>query len=167
MGRPVIVDDGGSIRIKFNEDPSASDKHPRGKMDGLFNVEKGTSPKWESSEVVKGHGQGPSTDYEYSNARLAYVDENGLVSSNKLVPFQKDVVVFTDRKLKVKLEIKAKKLKVSILSDGDEPIIESRGNNRKRGYVVVNGGNINKVEFDGVQANMPVKPTIYLGVVIT
>lgn len=163
MGRPVIVDDGGSIRIKFDEGPYTNDKKARGQMDGLLVVDKGTSPKWASEEaVIKGHGQDP--DYDYTKAVIGWVEESGASGTQPHNNFS-TVLVSTDLCLKVELKRSGKKLKIRVFSDGDEPIIQSKSKNRKRDYVVLNGGNITQIECDGTSPNLG--PTVYMGVTIT
>jgi hypothetical protein len=160
MGRPVIVDDGGSIRIMWKQDRPGN--HPAGKMDGLLDVEE-SGGQWRSKTPIEAKGQ----DCKYDKAVIAWVTESGEVGTQPYEDFE-NIIVSTDLNLNVELtrDPNSKKLEIKVRRDVDEPIIESKYINRKCGYTVVNGGGINQITCDGVSPNIQ-SPTVYIGVTIT
>lgn len=150
MGAPVLVDDGGSIRIK------QAKKNAGGVMDSLFTIVEGpnsdepgmpANSKWSKHEIDAPNNP---KDY-YSKASLFYVAEDGTPITDNLT--LNTIKVTTDFGLTVELKKigAGEKLKLMISSEEAEPILESRQHKGKRSYVVVNGGRIVQVS-DGASS---------------
>jgi len=158
MGAPVMVDDGGSIRIKL----ALLDPDSAGVMDSLFDVQ--------SYESV--HER--NSDDPYTKALVFYLDEDGNLSPGTPVASQfKRVLIHGDVNINVEVERKAagKKLKIRVFGNGVDPQIESRQHNNKRSYSVTNAGRIMQVDIEddsGDTNSIDIPPSgIYTSVVIT
>lgn len=158
MGAPVMVDDGGSIRIKL----ALLDPDSAGVMDSLFDV----------SGCESAHERN-STD-PYTKALVFYLDEDGNLNPGPPVAsLFKKVLIYGDVNINVEVERKAggKKLKIRVFGNGVDPQIESRQHNNKRSYSVANAGRIIQVDIEddnGVTNSINIPPTgIYTSVVIT
>jgi hypothetical protein len=166
MGRPVIVDDGGSIQITWKQNRPIG--RAAGKMDGLLDVrENDVNPprKWISECEVHDPGQ------PYSQASIAWVREDRASGTQQLNQFQR-ILVSTDLSQNVEVTmVQGGKLNIMLYSHDVEPIIESKYINKKRSYAVINGGRINRIEYDdqnGVNQEFIFPgPTVYMSVVIT
>lgn len=146
MARPVIVDDGGSIRIKC--------KKGDGKMDDL----------------LAAGAQELEDDPSYSKAFIGFVEEAGASNTYTIGPF-KTISVSTDsgKNIEVKLD-KQGKLKIKV-SGSPNPAINPHFSDGKFSYTVVNGGNINSIKYkDQNNADHDFAfpgATVYMGVIIT
>ena len=159
MGRPVIIDDGGSVRIMWKQDRPGN--RPAGKMDDLLEVNENPG-QWVSNTSINAPGQ----DGRYNNAEIAWVEEGPGSGTQSFANFQR-VVVSTDLNLNVELtrDPPTGRLTITIIKAGDEPIIECKYVDRKCSYTIVNCGSINQITCDGVS---PITvPTVYKGVTIT
>lgn len=171
MGRPIMIDDGGSIRINFAEELDTSGQELAGNMDGLRKVRRISTTRWEAEEQeVKGHGGGNS--YKFTKATFAWVTTDGIADKTDVPSFEM-IEISTDNGQKVKLtrENTNNKLSIMVSSDSAEPIIESKSNKMTLGYVVVNGGRITQITLDNegqIGGNMPIPPgAVYYGVIIS
>jgi hypothetical protein len=168
MGSPVIVDDGGSTRIK-RMSPGII-----GEMDKLLDVTRQAHPvvrpgsPWSEEEVVD----------NFSQVRIVYQERDG-ASHEILIPAFQKVQISSHFDQNVILEKAGNRLKITLFSDVVEPMVESRQHDRKRRYIVSNSGAIEAVTVDGVAvydtgatggATVPAgisKPVIYTSVVLT
>jgi hypothetical protein len=158
MGRPVMVDDGGSIRIKLAlEDPDSA-----GVMDSLFDVENHQSE----------HNRNSPKNDAYSEVLLFYLDVNGdlVPATPAAVPFE-SIKIFGDSNMEVEVSKNppGTKLKIKLIGDGLDPAIESKQHKNKRSYVVSNAGRIEKVAVTvggGTQDHNIPSTAIYTSVVI-
>lgn len=146
MARPVIVDDGGSIRIKRIEGD--------GKMDGLLTAKEHTL----------------QNDPTYTNAFIGWILEAGGAGTQPIGQFKK-IKVSTDSGQKVEVSFNNQdKLKIKV-SGSPGPVINPQFGNGKFSYTVVNAGNINRIEYkDQTGADQDFifpGPTVYMGVFIT
>jgi hypothetical protein len=150
MGKPVIVDDGGSIRIRLALEGSDS----VGEMDSL--LKPGTNEH--------------ERDDSYTKALIFWLDKEGILSQQDIASF--DTILISGD---FGLDVEAKKinsasnpkLKLKVSSQTAEPIIESKQHKWKRSYNVVNGGRIKKIKVDGSPVLTLNDSDIYCCVVIT
>lgn len=148
MARPVIVDDGGSIRIKLALD----DPNSAGVMDSLF------EPGANEHEI----------DDSYTEALIFWLDKDGDLTQEDITNFD-TILISSD----FDLDVEAKKtnggskLKLKVSSQAPGPIIESKQHKKKRSYSVVNGGRIKKIKVDGTTIRTMNDTDIYACVVIT
>lgn len=159
MGRPVLVDDGGSIRVKLAlEDPDSA-----GVMDSLFDVENHRSE----------HNRNCGPDDAYGQVLIFCLDVNGnpVPGTPATVQFDK-VTIRGDSNIDVEVSKNppGTKLKIEVIGTGVDPVIESKQHNNKRSYTISNAGRIEEVVVDdgtGVN-NAPNIPAtaIYTSVVI-
>jgi hypothetical protein len=148
MGRPVIIDDGGSIRIRLAlEDPDSA-----GVMDSLF------EPGANEHEI----------DDSYTNALFFWLDKNGVLTPKNIANFD-TILVSSDFGLDVEAKKSGagSKLKLKVSGQSPGPIIESKQHKKKRSYNVVNGGRIKKISVDGATFHTLNETDIYGCVVIT
>jgi hypothetical protein len=164
MAEAVIVDDGGSTRIKRVMAGSAV-----GAMDSLLDVDdfgNGT------------RGSDHTINDSYSQLLIVIQDKFGK-------PFQINDSSFTTVEISSGLaqDITAVKngssLKLTVFSSSSDPIVESKQHKKKRRYVVSNSGPIEKITVDGaivfnVRPNEPSvlpagasKPIVYTSIVLT
>ena|SRR5688572_10005934 len=165
MAEAIIVDDGGSTRIKRVMTGTAV-----GAMDSLLDVD----------DLGNGtRGSDHTINDSYSNLLIVIQDKFGK-------PFQITDASFTTVAISSGLnqEITAAKngsssLTLTVFSGASDPIVESKQHKKKRRYVVSNSGPIEKVIVDGaivfnVRQGEPnvlpagaSKPIVYTSVVLT
>jgi hypothetical protein len=164
MADTVIIDDGGSTRIKKVTTTTAV-----GAMDSLLDVDDRGDGTRGSDHTI--------TD-SYSHLRIVIQDKLGK-------PFQITDASFTSVAISSGLaqEITVDKdtasLALSVFSATTDPIVESKQHKKKRRYVVSNSGPIEKILVDGAivfnirQGETSVlpagaaKPIVYTSVVVT
>ena len=150
MGAPVMVDDGGSIRIKLSK------QYAIGVMDSLFDVTMNQS----EHEI----------DESYTKALILWLDKNGDLTTKNILNIKR-VVIITDLNLNVEMKKTGggTKLKLKVSGNAPGPIFESKQHKKKRSYTVLNGGRIKKVIVDVVGStttqNIP-GTAIYASVVV-
>jgi hypothetical protein len=164
MADAVIVDDGGSTRIKRVMTGSAV-----GAMDSLLDVD----------DLGNGtRGSDHTINDTFSTLLIVIQDKFGK-------PFQINDSSFTTVEVSSGLaqEIVADKssgsLTVTVFSGTTDPIVESKQHKKKRRYVVSNSGPIEKITVDGtivfnvrqgetdVLPSNATKPIVYTSVVLT
>jgi hypothetical protein len=164
MADAVIVDDGGSTRIKRVMTGSAV-----GAMDSLLDVD----------DLGNGtRGSDHTINDTFTNLLVVIQDKFGK-------PFQINDSSFTTVEISSGLaqEIVADKssgsLTVTVFSSISDPIVESKQHKKKRRYVVSNSGPIEKITVDGtivfnvrqgetnVLPSGATKPIVYTSVVLT
>jgi hypothetical protein len=164
MAEAIIVDDGGSTRIKRVMAGTAV-----GAMDSLLDVD----------DLGNGtRGSDHTINDSYSNLLIVIQDKFGK-------PFQITDASFTTVAISSGLnqEITAAKngssLTLTVFSGSSDPIVESKQHKKKRRYVVSNSGPIEKVIVDdsivfnvrqGETTVLPAgaaKPIVYTSVVLT
>jgi hypothetical protein len=165
MAEAIIVDDGGSTRIKRVMNGSAV-----GAMDSLLDVD----------DLGNGtRGSNHTVSDAYTNLLIVIQDKFGK-------PFTISDSSFTTVEISSGLaqEITAQKnggssLTLTVFSGASDPIVESKQHRKKRRYVVSNSGPIEKIVVDGAivfnvrQGESPVlpatatKPIVYTSVVLT
>lgn len=164
MGRPVIVDDGGSVRIRLDRDPGDA-----GNMDSLLYV----NANDESLHSRTGTGSA----YEYTKATVAWVEKTEIAGSgpppniNVAAGTQaysnfRRVVISTDHGPDVELTRDRATNKISIKVSGRRrPFIEPRFSDDRWGYIVANCGGIREITCDGQSPHTGSR--FYIGVVIS
>ncbi len=152
MGRPVIIDDGGSIRIRLGHKPGDV-----GEMNTLLNVDS------EYKKSVQQLGE------SYDEVRTFWLEEKNCAVQSTPIYFQNEILISGDRGLEVKVEKidSGKALEITVISSSAVPMIESKQHGMQRSYTVVNGGRIKQVEVDGNKRMTVTIPVILAGVVIT
>lgn len=146
MGRPIIVDDGGSIRIKLTDGD--------GEMDGLL-------------KRPPGHDITPHPS-PYNKALIVWLLEDGTAGSAEINPFQK-IIISSNQGLNVEVKKQGVRLRIEVGSNTTppvEPMIESKNINNKRNYTFLNGGRIVRVNDGSTDIPIP-NSAVYAGVIIT
>jgi hypothetical protein len=142
MGRPIIVDDGGSIRIKL----ALKDPDSAGVMDSLFDLANRQSEHERTS---------PAQD-PYSKALILCLDEDGNLSPPNPVPSPfKRIKIIGDSSIDVEITKNppGTKLNLKLIGNGIDPEIGSKQHNKKRSYVVSNAGRIVGIELEDNNGN--------------
>jgi hypothetical protein len=141
MAQPIIIDDGGSMRIRQMR------RNAMGVMDSLFDMQ----------ALPLGHGSShdgisaPIGD-PYTTVRIVWQDQDGNISNPLNRNFNQSVLISSDFGQKVLVERNGNgtKLKLTVYSPTTEPILESKQHKQKRRYIVMNAGPIQLVEVDGI-----------------
>jgi hypothetical protein len=157
MADAVIVDDGGSTRIKRLLSNGI------GEMDSLLDVDDLTTPP-------NSRGSTHDINKQYNTAVIGCQDEQGTVVNVAINSFstieissQLDQSVFIT---------KGTKLTIMVFSKASDPIVEAKQHKKKRRYVVANSGPIQTVKVNGTKVydvnNSPTgRDVIYTSLVIT
>lgn len=163
MGEPVIIDDGGSTRIK-----RLLPGNGIGEMDSLLDVDDLQSP-------VGSRGSDHTVNDAFSSVLIVCQDKTGAFTLS-FAAFTK-VEVSSALNQQLSAEKVAGKLKITVFSTVSDPIVESKQHKKKRRYVVSNSGPIEAVSVDGAivydtRANgtLPAgasRPILYTSVVLT
>jgi len=149
MAQPVLIDDGGSTRIKQLKGGGIT-----GRLDNLIEVDTSSAPAHSSDVAV-----GP-----FSQVQIKCMDSGGTVTSLTATP----IAMVEDDTFKVhsgkhRLEGRIVKrtgtgttaadceITISGVS-GTEPIVEARHNNGQRRYIISNAPPIGKVEVNAAGA---------------
>jgi hypothetical protein len=162
MADAVIVDDGGSTRIKRL-------MNGIGELDKLLDVDDLLDP-------AGTRGSSDSINKAYSNLLIVCQDEDGAPKSQSFATFGTiEVVSELDQKVRLKKEVGG--LRITIFSSASDPIVEAKQHKKKRRYIVSNSGPIQKVTVDGTLvydvnnlSKLPAgvnPPIIYTSLVIT
>jgi hypothetical protein len=179
---PIVIDDGGSTRVKLIERGGGP-----GKMDDLLDVDtlNATGKPYDGLQgaqfkvTAKGGGQP-----RYGSLQITYIDSLGKAfTSNSININQNFLIVSDDQKLMGELDSGAARTNVelTIFSDVDDPIVEAKERKLQRRYVVSNAPPIQSVDVDGTQVYdvtappfppssatvQPSLPIVYTTVVIT
>ena len=166
MAQPVLIDDGGSTRIKQLKGGGVS-----GKLDNLIEVDTSSSPA-KSMDVARG---------AFSQVQIMCMDSVGAVTSLTGAPIgmaENDTfkVHSGNHRLEGRVVDRsggggtATDCQITISGvGGTEPIVEARHNNGQRRYIISNAPPINKVEVNAAgppqQFNVP-PGTIYTVVIL-
>ena len=141
MGRPVIFDDGGSIRIRLFAESGL------GKMDGLLN---------KPSEHDVDDSSKP-----YSKVLITWTNQNG-TAGQETIDLTTYVTLSNNlNDITVVITPKEKGLKIKIPKNNVDPQV--RKDVQQNIYTVSNAGHINKIQFD---KGPVLGPFIYASVVI-
>jgi len=164
MADTVIIDDGGSTRIKKVTTTTAV-----GAMDSLLDVDDRGDGTTGSDHTI--------TD-SYSHLRIVIQDKIGKAFEITDASFT-NVVISSGLAQEITVDKNTTSLTLSVFSATSDPIVESKQHKRKRRYVVSNSGPIEKILVDGtivfnVRKNettvLPAgatKPIVYTSVVLT
>lgn len=129
MARPIIVDDGGSVRIKL----ALQDSTLNGDMESLLDV---NNNGHSDHGLASGYGI-------YSEVIIYWIDAVGeLKRTNPPVLPCNKVTVTTDTGVQVEFKTGPAN-KISL--DG-RPFLDSKKHGNQRSYTILNGGRINKIE---------------------
>ena len=165
MGRPIMIDDGGSIRITWKQEKQVG--KPAGKMDDLLEVKKNGN-QWESEQLIS--DPAPHSKY-FGKALIVRVAVLGDVSVTDRSEF-KTLKISTDSGQKIEVTMESgDKPQIKVSSDVAKPIFESKCVNQKRSYAVVDGDRITNVKIikaDGFEeeTEINVEDYVYSAVVI-
>lgn len=147
MGRPVIFDDGGSIRIRLFE------KGGPGKMDGLPKV----NNKKSEHEVVD-----PTENYK--QAFIVWAKDDGTAGQEPVVLTPSILTLWDDlNEIKVEVSAAGKRLKITISGTNINPDVREVQHSGKFSYTVSNAGHINQIQLEKGRI---LGPLIYASVVI-
>jgi hypothetical protein len=163
MAEPVVIDDGGSTRIK-----RVLPGNGVGEMDLLLNVKDLTpSPR---------RGSTDSVNDTFSQVLIVCQDKTGKPFS-LTVALSGDVDIASSLGQNVLAKMNGGSLALTIFSDKSDPIVEAKQHGGKRRYVVSNSGPIQTVTvngtlvFDtrpgGVLPQGASRPILYTSVVLT
>jgi hypothetical protein len=162
MADAVIVDDGGSTRIKRL-------MNGIGEMDSLLDVDNLTTP-------AGARGSSHDINKSYTGALIACQGDDG-VPLTKAVGSFATIEVASEMDQGVLITRTGSKLTITAFSATSDPIIEAKQHKKKRRYIVANSGPILTVKVDGTliyDVNDPSKlptgtnrPVIYTSIVIT
>ena len=146
MAEAVIIDDGGSTRLKW------ANPNGKGSLEKLFDSQDDISKAFKS-------------------VRIFYQEEDGTV---KEVPgpliaqatFTIEVTSQLNQHVKLEQGTNPNKLTISLFGAGGvDPVVEAKEHNKKRRYIVSNSGAIETVSIDGIvvydisgAANAPTTP---------
>jgi hypothetical protein len=130
MPEPVIVDDGGSTRIRRIKTGNV------GAMDSLLDVDDLTK---ESKHTIKEN---------FSNVRIVYLDQDGKSGEVVVTPFNK-ILISSHLNQNVLLKKIGIDLEITVYGNAGEPLVESKQHGKKRRYLVSNSGAIETVTVDG------------------
>jgi len=137
MASPVIIDDGGSTRIKLVNSGFGS-------MNSLLNVDDTANPPHSDTETL---------NESYSSMTVLFVDAEGNSHQPALSPpalASGDVLVITsDNGQLVNFAVGGASSGVSVSGPANAaPLVEAKQHLRKRRYVVANAGYIKKIEIN-------------------
>jgi len=138
MGSGVIIDDGGSTRIKWNDLESGS--IIRGKLESLMDVREEGGTGISSQEI---HEKEP-----YTQIRITYLDSRGQPLIDETLSVNMRLLVQSHLRQNVEIERIENGLAISLFGDEVGPIVEARQHNRMRRYIVTNSGPIEKIFLD-------------------
>lgn len=169
MGSGVIIDDGGSTRIKWNDLESGS--VIRGKLENLMDVKEEGGTGISFHEILEKE--------PYENIRITYLDKHGLPGVlDKKLSLHMKLLVQSHLKQNVEVERTESGLILSLFGDEMGPIVEARQHNRMRRYIVTNSGAIQRVllgfagdmaeiyDAAAVLADAARRPVIYTSVIL-
>lgn len=159
MADAVIIDDGGSTRIKQLKGTAS------GHMDDFL-------------DKKKGHPDG-----DFSNIRVVALKADGSTLLTRNQPLLKSdsfkIVSMNKQNVEGEMENNGKTIHLSLTSDvpGVDPLVDSKQHQEQRRYVVSNAGPIQRVEFtvDGTGpiphlfdiTKAPDKDSVYTMVILT
>jgi len=157
MADAVIVDDGGSTRIKRLMSNGI------GEMDSLLDVDDLTTP-------ASSRGSTHDINKQYNTAVIGCQDEEGTVVNVAINAFS--TIEISSQLDQSVLITKGTKLTITVFSKNSDPIVEAKQHKKKRRYVVANSGPIQTVKVNGTKVydvtNSPTgKDVIYTSLVIT
>ena len=132
MPGPVIIDDGGSMRIRRVEGNLV------GEMDELLYVDSGSLESHPS--IIKDN---------FSQVLIVWQNKDGVPASHKPT-FKNDVEVVCQFNQKIRLKNAGGELQIKVIGGPMEPMVHAKQQNKKRSYVVSNSGPIEKVWVDNV-----------------
>jgi hypothetical protein len=157
MADAVIVDDGGSTRIKRLMSNGI------GEMDSLLDVDALTNP-------ANSRGSEHDINRQYNTAVIGCQDEQGTVVNVAINSFATiEIGSQLDQNV---LITNTTKLTITVFSKVSDPIVEAKQHKKKRRYVVANSGPIQTVKVNGTKVydvnNSPTgHDVIYTSLVIT
>ena len=164
MGRPIIVDDGGSFRIKL---VVAQGSNSKGEMDSLFTISNHKSDHDVKSNV---HGS-------YDKVSIFDLEENGNLNQYSYAGTKfKRILIKGDLGVDVEFnkdpgQPGGQGAKIYLSGNGLDPILESREHDRNRSYNVSNAGRISEIEIEDSNkqtTQVPLAPDrLYTIIVIT
>lgn len=172
MGNPVIIDDGGSTRIRHHRIPHDPVAGPVGAMDGLLDV-----------QPVGGIGQ---SDHSFNGAlgnfttlKVSFIDPaSGVTTPVAGIPalLALDKVEIVSGRITVRVDIRAGAGGASILtivgSPGVDPVVDAKQHKKRRRYIVSNAPPIDTVTVTSagiptVVFNSAVNDSLYTNVHLT
>jgi hypothetical protein len=137
MGAGLVIDDGGSTRIKWMKKESGETIF--GKLKNIMTVVGLEGNKKSTQEIV---------DDVYTQLRIVWQDRRGHPTEIEHGSFH-DILISSQLKQYVRVENTGSGLRISLFGDVIEPIVEARQQELRRRYIVTNSGRIEKVTVDG------------------
>jgi hypothetical protein len=158
MADAVIVDDGGSTRIKRLMSNGI------GEMDSLLDVDDLTTP-------TGSRGSTHDINKAFNDAVIGCQDDTGAVTGVPISTFN-TIEIASQLDQSVFITKTTTKLSITVFSNVSDPIVEAKQHKKKRRYVVANSGPILTVKVNGTKiydvADSPTgRPVIYTSLVIT
>ena len=162
MGRPIIVDDGGSIRLKLVVPQGGNSK---GEMDSLFTITGNSSDHDINGDVHDG---------PYNKVFIINPQANGNLNqvAYTKAKFEK-ILITSDLGLVVEFDRKGggKYSKIKLNGNGFDPVLESKEHNGNRYYAISNAGRISGIDIidsGGNPTQVPLQSNrLYTSIVIT
>jgi hypothetical protein len=159
MADAVIVDDGGSTRIKRLMSNGI------GEMDSLLDVDDLTTPP-------NSRGSTHDLNKVYDNAVIGCQDDTGAVTNVPIDSSFGTIEISSQLDQSVLIKKTNTKLTITVFSKVADPIVEAKQHKKKRRYVVANSGPIQTVKVDGTKIydvnNSPTgRSVIYTSLVVT
>lgn len=175
---PVIMDDGGSTRIKKVMLPPAGGGTPGvGAMDNLLDVNALVAPgkPYNGQPGSQQRINHDATVASYGTVTVTFLDSNGRPTTNNR-PFGTFTISSGD--IRVMAEViaagaNAGDLLVTIFStNGTDPLVDAKqhrdtGNVKRRRYIVANAKAIDQVTVDGAPIAPPAGTIVYTSVTAT
>ncbi len=138
MGSGLVIDDGGSTRVKWMK--QGAKLQIVGEMEGLMNVQR---PKGKG--LAKGKSTHDILDSAYNQVQVVHIYKG--MSPNEITRSNfKCVRISSHLGQSVEIQKTGTGLNVSLSGDLVEPVVEARQHDRKRRYIVSNSGQIEKIE---------------------
>lgn len=137
MGEPVIIDDGGSTRIRQVQ------KDSQGNMDSLFEVKGLVNGKRGSEHEISVH----KNDLPYSTIQIQYQDEKGQINALPAINQFARILISSEFGQHVQVDKigNGSNIRLTIFGDLVDPNLESKQHKGKRRYIVSNSGQIEKI----------------------
>jgi len=139
MGKPVIIDDGGSTRIRLvNAGRCEMGTIMRRRDDS--NPDIGSGKKWYKQEL--------SSSEPYGTVRIVCIDKWGHCKEDVIPQFTKVLISSALGQSILVKKITSKRIRLTLFGDS-EPVVDAKQHDNKLRYVVTNSGPIEKIRVDG------------------
>ena len=154
--QPVVIDDGGSTRIRRNKG--------LGDMDDLLDVHDPADVGESSSPDIDVPKTAKYSDHVindvFTNILVAWIGKDGMPGQLSCA-FNDKVKISMGLGQNIIARREAGNLRITVLSDNIEPLVGGYRRKKARRYTLVNSGSIEKIEVDNNPA--PANPVYNMG----